>query len=396
MPTYTCPRCHYNTSRKSSFISHCKRKYQCNCDFSTISLSKLIRNISLAEDVTMLPKCYPKLPDVTQNAEKNVTRMLPNVTRMLPDKKINVTRMLPDIAENKKYNTYSYYCSYCDKGFKFRSGKSRHESSRCKEKHDNTGLVTELFSQLNNERSEKKELMNQINKLIDKAGDTNIKIQHTTLEHNQTNNNNTIENNNNTIENNQTNNTIENNQTNNTIENNQTNNTIGNNQNNYNNTIENQKTTYPKIIKPRDYGDENMEHITHDFCKELLKEPYSGPNKLVRAIHFDPNYIENYNIKATNQKLNVAKIIKDGQWEYMNKKTLLNREFIKTNQILDDCFDKEKDNMDQSVRELYERFQIARNELHHYNNTLCNIFVEILNGTNKMRISYKHTLRLLV
>lgn len=68
----------------------------------------------------------------------------------------------------------------------------------------------------------------------------------------------------------------------------------------------------------------------------------------------------------------------------------------KTNQILDDCFDKEKDNMEQSVRELYERFQIARNELHNYNNTLCNIFVEILNGTNKSKLlKYKEHTRLL-
>ena len=45
------------------------------------------------------------------------------------------------------------------------------------------------------------------------------------------------------------------------------------------------------------------------FVKSLLKEPYSGPNKLVRAIHFDPNYRENYNVQATNRKSNITAVV---------------------------------------------------------------------------------------
>ena len=361
MPAYTCPRCHYTTKRKGNLLNHYKRKIPCNTTFSSISLTEL------------------RTPHMNQkhiSASNMSTKCQPFKQKCQPF--VNPTIDIENFVK-------VYKCTYCNKEFKHRQSKSRHESNNCKEKPylgDMQGLVTELFSQLSEEREghlkEKQELLNQMNQLINKTGNTTI------------NNINNIDN----IQNNLTDNTQ-----NNLIDNTQNNLSMNNIQNNLsienNSPVQNNKNHKPRNKIIRDYGDENMEHITHEFCKELLKEPYSGPNKLVRAIYFNPDYKENHNIKSTNKKLNVAERVKDGKWEYINKRTLLNREFIKTNKILDDCFNIEKDNMDKEFREIYERFQIARNELHHYNNTLCNIFVEILNGTNTFNLKdIKETLQL--
>jgi hypothetical protein len=353
MPYYKCPRCKYETNKRSNIVNHYNRKRPCKTIYSDISLELLSRNISNS---------------IISNDDHSDTssskKYSQNIAKYSFKPKKNIAKYSRNIAENSfELNLNRYICRYCKKEFKHQSSKSRHELKVCKKSlitnANKTELVTELFSQLNEERSEKKELIDQINKLIDKTGNTTI---------------NTINNISNT-------------------QNNQTNQT---NQNNQNNIIHNNHTENATIrdlnrsVKLRDYGDENMEHITHDFCKELLKEPYSGPNKLVRAIHFNPDYRENNNMQATNRKSNITTIVRNGKWEYMNKKTLLNKEFIKTNKILDDCFNKEKDNLDKEFVDLYERFKIARYDLHQYNNTLCNIFIEILNGTNETKILNSH------
>ena len=271
--------------------------------------------------------------------------MNPNESKkVIIESKMNPNESKMNPNESKKVINTIYMCEYCLKTYTTNSNLYKHYP-RCKMKRDTLLQNKQLEKEKEEWVEERKELYEHINKLIDKAGPTINNIH---------------------------------------------NNQIQNNQNNYNSSMIEDSSGSPKHIKPtiqiRDFGNENMDHITHDFCKELLKEPYSGPNKLVRAIHFDPDYRENNNVQATNRKSNITSVVRKGKWVYMNKRTLLNRAFIKTNQILDDCYDKEKENMSQKYIDLYERFKISRNDLHQYNNTLCNIFIEILNGTNEIKL----------
>jgi hypothetical protein len=345
MVTYNCPRCGYSTYLRPNFIKHLNRKNICKPLISDVSIETLKSN----------------------DVSKNVSIVSKNVSIV----SIKSNKKVINVSINANTDT-NYICKYCSKEYKHRSSKCRHEQYYCKNRNDtlnnnieeSTDIISDFYRREQEWTEERKELLGHINKLIDKTG--------TTI--------------NTTVNNKIQNNKIQNNK----IQNNKT-------QNNFNDThtqIENDTIKQP--IKLRDFGDENMEHITHDFCKELLKEPYSGPNKLVRAIHFNPNYIENSNVQATNRKSNITAVVRNGKWEYMNKRTLLNREYIKTNKILDDCFDKEKNNLSVKCRELYENFKIARNDLHQYNNTLCNIFIEILNGTNEIKLLHSKNPKLLV
>jgi hypothetical protein len=304
------------------------------CGYSTVRKSNYKKHLHRK---TICKAIIADVPIDTMLKVAEKSKMNPNESKIGKSSK----KMNPN--ESKKLPNNIYMCNYCQKPYSTNSNLNKHYK-RCKLKIELQLKETEWKKEKEEWNEERKELYEHITKLIDKAGPTTINNIH-----------------------------------------NQNNNNIQNTQNNINLSV--QTSDNNSIIKKiRDFGDENMEHITHDFCKELLKEPYSGPNKLVRAIHFDPNYRENYNVQATNRKSNITSVVRNGKWEYMNKKTLLNREYIKTNQILDDCFDREKENMDKEFRELYERFKLNRNELHQYNNTLCNIFIEILNGTNKIKL----------
>ena len=339
---YVCYKCGYTTKNKYNFKRHVNR--QTPCEFThTLHLKNETHTPNVLIDTGTIKNKFSKCStNVAQNSQ-NVAQKFSKCSTNVAQKKTT-------------QQTKTYKCKYCNIEFKQHSSRYRHEKKYCKTKNtfndngnDNeininnvlneTNIITDFYRREQEWNNERKELLGHINKLIDKTGNTTI--------------------------------------------------------NDYSNNMQNNFNNIPTVKKLRDFGDENMEHITHEFCKELLKEPYSGPNKLVRAIHFNPDYVENNNVQATNRKSNITKVVKGGEWEYINKNTLLNREFIKTNKILDDCFDKEKDNMEKGLRELYERFQISRNELHQYNNTLCNIFVEILNGTNKTKLLKKAQYKLI-
>ena len=341
MPDFLCPRCNYTTNKRTNIVNHYNRKRPCKTIYNEISLNVLKLNVNSFIKYTVIntilndSKTIPYIPK-SLNLTKNDSKTIPYIPKSLNLKK----------NENKQDK---YICKYCDKIYSNIGNLNKHYK-KCKLKVELCVKDIELQKYKEEWSEERKELLNHINKLIDKTGTTINNV-------------------------------------------NNINNQIQNNFNDTHTQIENETLKQP--IKLRDFGDENMEHITHDFCKELLKEPYSGPNKLVRAIHFNPNYIENSNVQATNRKSNITAVVRNGKWEYMNKRTLLNREYIKTNKILDDCFDKEKNNLSVKCRELYEHFKIARNDLHQYNNTLCNIFIEILNGTNEIKLLHSKTPKLL-
>ena len=292
MPKYICPRCHYETFKRSNIINHYKRKRSCPISYKDISVELLINNISNSilntknkdnnKYSTNVAQCSTKKLNLSQKCSTNVAQC--------------DTKSLKNLKKTSKNTNKVFKCRYCSKIFKQHSSQYRHEKKFCKKKSllNANEILTEKKEWAYEKKEfikERKELLGYIDKLIDKTGNTTIHID----DHS------------NQIQNNIHSKTQ-------------------NNQINYNDLpIQNKIENIPTVKKLRDFGDENMEHITHEFCKELLKEPYSGPNKLVRAIHFNPDYVENNNVQATNRKSNITKVVKGGEWEYINKNTLLKK-----------------------------------------------------------------------
>jgi len=66
-------------------------------------------------------------------------------------------------------NKFDFECNYCEAQFSSFAHKRRHELHRCKQ---NTSITNKLIKALEHEKNEKNKLYKQIDKLIDKAGNT--------------------------------------------------------------------------------------------------------------------------------------------------------------------------------------------------------------------------------
>ena len=86
-----------------------------------------------------------------------------------------------------------------------------------------------------------------------------------------------------------------------------------------NNTINN--ITYNTQIVINPFGKEDLSYITKDFISGLIQSgPVNSIPKLLKYIHFNPEHIENQNIKIPNKKEPYAEVFNGSVWEISDKK----------------------------------------------------------------------------
>lgn len=86
-----------------------------------------------------------------------------------------------------------------------------------------------------------------------------------------------------------------------------------------NNTINN--ITYNTQIVINPFGKEDLSYITKDFISGLIQSgPVNSIPKLLKYIHFNPEHIENQNIKIPNKKEPYAEVFNGSIWEISDKK----------------------------------------------------------------------------
>lgn len=93
--------------------------------------------------------------------------------------------------------------------------------------------------------------------------------------------------------------------------------------------------TTNNIIIVNNFGKENLDYIKDDFLKQIMKGPYGAIPKLIKTIHFHPEFPENHNIKITNKKLPYASVWNKENWEIRNKKEVIDNLVDKGYDILD-------------------------------------------------------------
>jgi len=86
-----------------------------------------------------------------------------------------------------------------------------------------------------------------------------------------------------------------------------------------NNTINN--ITYNTQIVINPFGKEDLSYITYDFIYGLIQSgPVTSIPKLLKHIHFNPEHVENHNIKIPNKKEPYAEVFNGSIWEISDKK----------------------------------------------------------------------------
>lgn len=90
-----------------------------------------------------------------------------------------------------------------------------------------------------------------------------------------------------------------------------------------NNTTNN--TTVNLNMNLRNFGEENMDHITNEFVSQCLGKLNEGMLKLIQHIHFNPDVPENMNVLSLSRKKQKFAVVQNGVFVPIDSKTALNR-----------------------------------------------------------------------
>lgn len=84
-----------------------------------------------------------------------------------------------------------------------------------------------------------------------------------------------------------------------------------------NTTVVNNTTINVVVEAPlrRNFGDENIEHITEEAVKKAILNLRKGAVELVHKVHYDPEVPENNNIAFKSAKSKQLYIVQDGTWK---------------------------------------------------------------------------------
>ena len=298
MVYYPCPKCNAIFNKKSNFINHTKRRYDCgqkvNKDDNLYEFAEISTNLQeLAEISTNLQE----LAEISTNS---------NITETYS---INFT----ETTDLTNINETLFCCSYCDKKLSSKYILMRHMKDYCKvkkandEEKENTFKIllerdkqkeieinelkkqNKIFEEKNKLFEEQnKILMDKIDKLI------NMKLSSKTSKSSKT---------------------INNNQK---ITNNITN---SNNTSNTSNTqnINNMQNNFVMV----NFGKEDLKMIDErEFIDRVVKQnKISGvkiPDEVLKIIHFNPKYPQLSNIYISDINREKCMVYEDGEWKLSN------------------------------------------------------------------------------
>ena len=191
-----------------------------------------------------------------------------------PHEKKNVNPMSTLCQPSNEF----YECDYCEKKFKSRQGKSKHQRHYCKEKRQDDeidkmmNMILLITKERNQERKEHQEEKEEFRKEKDKLR-FQIKDLMAQMSEMIT--------------------------------------KVGNNNNN-------------KTIIINNYGSEDISYIKDSFYKQLFTIPYESIPKLIKQIHFNSEHPENKNIRIKNKKSKYAEIYSDNEWKKKDKEETIN------------------------------------------------------------------------
>jgi len=106
------------------------------------------------------------------------------------------------------------------------------------------------------------------------------------------------------------------------------------------------------------YGEENTKYISKEYMLDLIKMPYGSIPKLIKDIHFHPKHPENHNVKITNKKLPYVQLYKNSKWTIHDKKEVINNIIDDSFNLIDEHYNgANKDDFQKRKIEKYKTFQ---------------------------------------
>ena len=332
MVTYSCTKCHKSFNHKSDFLKHQNRKFKCfeNDDYHENGIKSTFENSVLKmvpnnEKNRLLSEEKPKIRDLSgkidhhktlpyQKNEKNEVYHNGNEK----PKEVGIyskNEILPSTIKSKKcpikVEKETISCKYCDKKVQTKSSLNRHFKI-CKLKPITISDLPSIESSIKKKIDEQLlTVNNNYSKVI---------------------NNNVI-----------------------------------------NNTQNIQNIIVMDKINLREFGKEDLDHITDEVMNKAIKYPQAGILNLIREIHFNDTMPQNQNINILNKKEQFIEIFNGKEWKKQDKKTAIQNIITSKKDIMDDYVEEktEKNLISNFIKDNYENFSemldnYIRESLGHY------------------------------
>ena len=126
---------------------------------------------------------------------------------------------------------------------------------------------------------------------------------------------------------------------------------------NNNNTYISNKVNMQQNIYINNYGQENLDYIGSGYMNNLVNIPFRSVQNLVKDIHFNPNHPENHNVKIPNRKEKFAIVYKNGEWEFRNKKDVIETLVDNSYNMIDLHFENNKLVLEDNKKKRFIDFQ---------------------------------------
>ena len=240
-----------------------------------------------------------KVEYIEKNSYDDSTKVAQMSTKNIK-KHEKVAQMSTKVAQNMD-NTIE--CEYCGKIFKSKPNLRRHIKNYCKYRHN-------IVQQESIKDKQIEILKEQVNKLMDKVGNT-------------------------TINNTQVHNKIE------KIDNIHQQSNIQQNNN----------------VQLNCFGKENLSMLTDDVKLELIKGPYKMMPKLMEMIYFNKEYPENHTMKMVNKNKDIMKIHDKDGWKLVDKNETVDYILEDKNYEVDSYYDNNAEDFSHFVKKTYKNFR---------------------------------------
>jgi hypothetical protein len=105
------------------------------------------------------------------------------------------------------------------------------------------------------------------------------------------------------------------------------------------------------------YGKENLDYLTSKYLTGLIHKPFDSVQSLLKIIHFNPKHPENHNIKISNRKQKYANVYNSGNWEFKNKKDVIENIVDNGFNIIECHYEDVKEKLEPIKKDRFNNFQ---------------------------------------
>ena len=105
------------------------------------------------------------------------------------------------------------------------------------------------------------------------------------------------------------------------------------------------------------FGKENLDMITDDMKKGMIKGPFKMMPKLLEMIYFNKKHPENHTMKLINKNKEVMKIRDKNGWKLVDKKDTIDYVLEDKNYTIDSYFEENEGDFSQFIKKIYNNFR---------------------------------------